>query len=55
MDGKFKILQVDRLCRKLPIAKDSMLESKSAFDMLNSSADPVKVKEWEEHFTLTHG
>jgi hypothetical protein len=25
-----------------------MLESKSAFDLLNSSADPVKVKEWEK-------
>ena len=25
-----------------------MLKSKSAFDMLNSSADPVKVKEWEK-------
>ena len=41
-------VSVDRLCQKLPIAKDSMLESRGAFDELNSSADPAAVKEWEQ-------
>lgn len=44
---KIYLIQVERLCKKLPTAIDSATEAKEAFEQLNNAADPLKVAEWE--------